>query len=77
MVILLVKFLPPSWHIAAVAAVELRRNVIMTAGALTAIVVFNIHCFAPLLLMPIALTENSKPTKLRNGHRVSVLDYVH
>lgn len=47
--ILLVKSLPPSWHIAAVATVELLGDVIMTAGALTAIVIFNIHCFAPLV----------------------------
>ena len=46
--ILLVLALPPVGHIATLKTVELIRNMIMTAGALTAIVVFNIHCFAPL-----------------------------
>ena len=42
--------MPPVWHIATVATVELLRDVVMTAGALTAIVVFKVHWFAPSLL---------------------------
>jgi hypothetical protein len=37
--------LPPVWDVATVAAVELRRNVIVTSRAPKSMVLFGFHCF--------------------------------
>ena len=43
---LLVRPLPPGRHVAAVAAVELLGNVVVTSWAPTPIVLFGFHCLA-------------------------------
>ena len=62
----LVRFnLPPVRHVAAVAAVELLRNVVVTSWALIPIVLLRFHCFC--LFFQILFEQVQKPRSMIVG----------
>jgi len=56
---------PPVRHVAAVAAVELLGNVILTSWATTPIVLFGFHCLA-LTFKFVCLRYRSHPCEVGN-----------